>query len=135
MTIRDLIRKSILPPEAIGEFDRLRRDAFTITQKVYADRAASYDVGRPPYGVFAYGVVSLASLVYEKSWRLTSLVSPVRVEALRPADIKRILDTCIDEINYLSWLYAMTVIATGAEGHLNSDDAPDYLVSKREEDK
>jgi len=114
LTISDVIRRSTwLSPEAISEFHRLRQYAMDYAKQVYADRAASYDVGAVPTSEMAWGAVSLASEMYRRSSRLIMLLTPVRGEAeLRQEDVDRVLDTCIDLINYSSWTYALMQIAT-----------------------
>ena len=124
--IKDLIRMANIPSEAAPLFDVLRLQAFDACRKVYDDRVVSYDGDEPCYKVFVYNLVSMSSVVYEKAWRLAQLTSPTREEPLRPADINRILDVCVDTMNYLSWMYAITMLATGYKGNLVSDDAPDY---------
>jgi hypothetical protein len=127
MTIADLVRKGDISKELLPVFDKLRLQSFEIVKAVYADREKSYDGDQPCYKVFAYNVLSMASVMYEKAWRAAQLLSPTRTEPLRDADLNRIVDSCIDGMNYYSWMYALMVLATGYEGHENSDDAPDYI--------
>lgn len=127
MTIRDLIRRADIPRELIPVFEKLRLEAFQMAQSVYDDRVEAYDVDHPPYEEQVYGPISLASECFKRARRLASLLSPTRELPLRPADINRSMDICIDTINYLSWTYALIKLASGFEGHANSDDAPNYL--------
>ncbi len=130
MTIRELIQRADIPRELVPVFEKLRIEAFEIAQRVYADRTIGYNVDHPCYEEQVYGPVSLASEIYKRARRLAALTSPVRNEKLRPSDLNRMLDVCIDTINYLTWFYSLTVIASGYSGHLDSDDSPDYIGSK-----
>lgn len=129
--LRDLIKAADIGREQFEEFHRLRIEAFAVAQKVYADRAIGYNVDHPAFQEQVYGPVSLASEIYKRARRMAALLSPLREEPLRESDLNRILDICVDTINYLSWNYALVILATKAVGHPNSDDAPLYL---REED-
>lgn len=129
MTISDLMRKADLPRELIPVFEKQRQEAFAKAQTVYDDRTVGYNIDHPPYEEQVYGPISLASEVFKRARRLAALLTPLRVEPLRDADVNRILDICIDTINYLTWLYALVVIASKFEGHANSDDSPDYLAA------
>ena len=122
-----------IPRDKQEVFDAHRRNAFTTAQKVYDDRVVSYNVDRPCYEEQVYGPISLVSEIYKRARRLASLTSPVRDEPLRQMDINRILDACIDTMNYLSWLYALVIMLTGHTGNSNSDDSPDYLTTVRDE--
>lgn len=130
LTIRDLIRRADIPRELVPAFEKLRIEAFVMAQKVYDDRVISYDVDHPAYEEQVYGPVSLASEIYKRARRLAALTSPVREDPLRGDDINRILDICIDTINYLTWTYALVVLASGFEGHADADDSPDYVGFK-----
>lgn len=126
MFVRDLIRRADIPREMIPVFEKLRLEAFEMAQSVYDDRVVGYNVDHPCYEEQVYGPLSLASEVFKRSRRLASLLSPLREEELRVADLNRMLDICIDNINYLTWTYALIVIASGQKGHVNSDDSPVY---------
>lgn len=126
MTVGELLRRAMLPRELAPVFEKLRLETWNIVQNVFNDRAASYDRDRPCYESLAFGPITIVDKQYDKIWRLAQLLSPTRAERLRDADINRILDSCIDLMNYSSWLYALVVIASGYENHIDSDDAPDY---------
>lgn len=128
MFVRDIVRKAAIGRESIPEFERLRIQAFKVAQDVYDDRVISYNVDHPCYEEMVYGPVSLASEVFKRARRLAALLSPIREEPFRTVDINRMLDSCVDTINCLTWLYALVIMATGHEGHLNSDDSPKYVL-------
>lgn len=130
LTISELVKKADIPRELVPMFEKLRVEAFNTAQQVYDDRVVAYDVDHPAYEEQVYGPVSLASEVFKRARRLAALMSPMREDPLRDADLNRILDICIDTMNYLSWLYALVVLASGFTGHANSDDAPDYLQGR-----
>lgn len=111
MDIRELITLSKLSgPEDADLFERFRRQAFEEAASTFSDRAISYNVDHSPTEEMPYGIVSLASEVYKRTIRMTSLTSPMRVEEVRPEDIARLEDTCIDVINYASWMFALVKI-------------------------
>ena len=122
-TIQTLVEHSRLSsPADIARFHELRKEALNDAIQVYADRAESYNTDKPPTSEMVYGIVSLASEIYKRSTRLSSLLTPLRGEKeLRQEDIDRILDTCIDTINYASWAYALMKIATD-KGNLVDDN-------------
>jgi hypothetical protein len=125
--IRDIIQRSDIPRELIPVFEKLRVEAFTTAQKVYDDRTVGYNIDHPPYEEMVYGPLSLVSEIFKRARRLAALLSPIRTEPLRGADMNRMIDLCVDLINYLSWTYALLILASGYEGHLNSDDSNDYV--------
>jgi len=125
-SIADIIRNSMIPREMVPVFEKLRREAFDMAEEVYVDRTVGYNVDHPCYEEQIYGPISLASEVYKRSKRLAALLSPLRENNLRSADVNRTLDACIDTINYLTWTYALLKLSTGYLGHKNSDDSPDY---------
>lgn len=127
VTLSELLKKADIPPEKYAEFHRLRVRAFATAQEVFDHRAVGYNVDHMPFQELVFGPVSLASEVYKRARRLAALLSPLRVEPLRRSDINRMADISIDVMNYLSWLYALVVIASESAGNENSDDAPDYL--------
>lgn len=133
MKLSDLIRRANIPRELVPVFEQLRVEAFEVAQRVYNNRAAGYNVDHPPYEEMVYGPLSLVSECYKRSRRLAALMSPMNEGELRPEDINRMVDICIDTINYLSWTYALIVLASGYEGHADSDDAPDYVGLKRKD--
>lgn len=127
LTLAQLILKTRLDtPEKVEQFHLLRRQAFEAVEKVYADRAASYNFDHEPTEEMVYGPVSLASEIFKRARRLTGLLSPLRPVALRLSDLNRILDVTVDLISYLSWFYALIKIA-GVNGHANCDDKPAYV--------
>lgn len=127
MTLQQLLERSDLSKEVRPAFEKHRLEAFSKAQEVFKDRAQSYNVDHLPYEEMVYGPLSIASELYKRLRRLTALLSPLRKEPLREEDINRILDICIDTINYLTWLYAIVVVASKLTGHIDSDDSPDYL--------
>lgn len=127
MKIQDLIQKSIIPRTLFPAFDALRKEAFEKAQVVFTDRVQGYNVDHECYEEQVFGVLSLSSEIYKRARRLVGVVTPFRVDEIRDTDINRILDICVDTMNYLSWMYALTKMASGFEGHANSDDAPNYL--------
>lgn len=133
MYLRDLIRRADIPRELVPVFEKLRAEAFAVAQRVYDDRTIGYNVDHPCYEEQVYGPLSLASEIYKRARRLAALMSPVREDPLRPEDINRMLDICIDTINYLTWTYALIVLGSGYGGHLDSDDAPDYVGLKKKQ--
>lgn len=132
LSVQDLIRKADIGRELVPVFEKLRQEAFIKAQEVYDDRTVGYNVDHPCYEEQVYGPISLASEVYKRARRLAALTSPIREESLRDEDINRMLDISIDTINYLTWFYSLVKIASGFEGHANSDDAPDYLEKTEE---
>lgn len=128
--ISDIIRNSMISRELIPVFEKLRTEAFSVAQGVYMDRTVGYNADHPCYEEQVYGPISLASEVYKRARRLAALLSPIREGPLRPSDVNRSLDICIDTINYLTWTYALLILATGYSGHADSDDAPDYIGVK-----
>ena len=111
--IEDLLQD--LPRDQRETFDAIRLGVFKIVQEVYDDRAAAYNVGQACYESQVYGPLSLVSELHNRVFRLASLTSPVRTEPLSRKDIRRILDNCIDLMNYSSWLYAMMILLTDEE--------------------
>lgn len=129
LSLTELIRRCDIPREKFAEFDRLRIEAFSTSLQVYADRAVGYNVDHPSFQEQVYGPLSLASEVFKRARRMAALLSPLRTEPLRKSDLNRIMDQCIDLMNYLSWLYALMALAVGSKGNDVSDDAPDYVGS------
>lgn len=129
-TIQQLVTLANLPRTLVPVFELLRSEAFHKAVAVYEDRVEAYDVDHQAYEEMVYGPVSLASEVFKRSRRLAALLSPLRTDPLRPADLNRALDICIDTINYLSWTYALIKAATRFEGNADSDDAPNYLIEQ-----
>ena len=108
--IEDLVQG--IPRDQRETFDAIRLEVFKIAQEVYDDRAASYNIGRACYESQVYGPISLISELYNRVHRLASLASPAREEPLSRKDVRRILDNCVDLMNYSSWLYAMMIMLT-----------------------
>jgi len=111
--IEDLVRG--IPRDQRELFDGIRVGVFELAQQVYDERAAAYNIGRACYESQVYGPLSLVSELYNRVHRLASLTSPAREEPLRQIDIKRLLDNCVDIMNYSSWLYAMIIMLTDEE--------------------
>ncbi len=113
-TISHLIRKSkVRTAEEVKRFHAERLAALKLATDIYTDRAASYNVDADPSEEMVYGVVSLASEIFKRGKRMANLLTPTREESLREADVKRILDTCTDLINYSSWMYGLMQVALG----------------------
>ena len=126
LTIRDLVRRAQIPRELEPVFHSLRKESFDIVLRTFEERAASYNQAAPCYEMFAHGPLSIVTIIYDKAWRLAQLTSPGRKDPLTDVDINRILDSCIDSMNFLSWLYALVVLASGYGDHEDSTDLPDY---------
>ena len=127
LTLGELIEATDIPREMYPEFHRLRVEAFAVAQQVFDDRAKSYNVDHQPWQEQVFGPVSLASEIFKRARRMAALLSPIRKDPIRRKDLNHIIDACIDITNYLSWVYALLIIATGLRGHANNDDAPGYL--------
>lgn len=127
MTLEQFIRRADIPRTQYSEFHRLRKQAFVVAAKVFDDRAQSYNVDHQPFQEHVYGPVGIAGEIFKRARRMAALLSPLRKEALRRSDVNRIVDVSVDLINYLSWMYALAVLASRSLGHEDSDDAPDYL--------
>lgn len=127
MTIAELVEKCDFDRDMVPEWNNLRLHAWEVVQQVYNDRVQSYDVDHPPYEEMIFGPVSFATELFKRVRRMASLLSPIRLEPLRKSDLNRIIDLCVDCMNYFSWLYAMMVLATNLDGNVNSDDAPRYI--------
>lgn len=121
MDALDLIRNSVLESGDSASFDKYRRSAIDEAARIWDDRAQSYNLESSPTDEMPYGVVSGVSEVYKRMKRLKSLVSPLRKAPYRQADLDRMLDTCIDMINYGSWLYALFLIAFEADSRLTQE--------------
>ncbi len=127
VSVLEIIERTNLPASVYPAFNKLRLEAFQVAQEVFDNRAASLDVDHPCYEELVYGVLSLSSEVYKRARRFAALMTPLRKEPLTGEDLNRAIDICIDTINYLSWGYAMLVMASKYEGNANADDSPDYL--------
>lgn len=131
MKLKELLEKSRLVDAAtVKEFHRWREHAFEAAIAVYKDRAAAYNYDYESVEEMIYGPVSLASEIHKRATRMSGILSPTRPVDLSPTDLNRLLDLCVDNLNYTSWLYALLRIATGQEGNKLSDDSPDYLAPK-----
>ena len=116
LTIQDLITRSGIREVSQSEaFSILYREAIVTANQTWLDRAQSYNVGAPATDEMCYGVVSLASEIFKRAKRMSSLLTPLRREPLRPVDVERGIDSCIDLINYAAWQYALLRIATSEQ--------------------
>ena len=127
LTIGELVSKADISRELNPAFEQLRQEAFDMAQKVFAERTLGYNVDHPCYEEMVYGPISLASEVFKRARRLAALLTPIRQDKIRPADLNRVLDICIDLINYLTWMYALVKLASSYVGHADSDDSPNYI--------
>ena len=127
MTLADLIRAADIPREKYPEFHKLRVEAMATAMQVYEDRAVGYNVDHQSFQEQVFGPVSLVSEIFKRARRMAAILSPMRHEPIRLVDLNHIVDNCVDLINYLSWMYALVIIATGTNGHDSSDDAPNYF--------
>jgi len=110
--IQELVRRTRLKlPEDIAAFHTLRKEAFKVALSTYDDRSVSYNVDHEPMDEMPFGAVSLASEIYKRAIRMTGILTPLRETSLRPADIERLLDSCIDMMVYASWQYALVSVA------------------------
>lgn len=110
--IQELLRRSKLnTAEDIERWEELRLTAFEKAQNVYDDRAGSYNIDHAPTDEMVYGPISLASEMYKRMKRMTGILTPLREDNLSDEDLQRLLDTCIDLMNYASWQYAMVKLA------------------------
>lgn len=122
--IQELVRRTRLTtPEDISAFHILRKAAFAIADATYEDRSVSYNVDHEPMDEMPFGAVSLASEIYKRAIRMTGILTPLRETSLRPADIERLLDSCIDMMVYASWQYALVTIAIKNIEEECNDDA------------
>lgn len=126
--IEDLVQG--IPRDQRETFDAIRLEVFKIAQEVYDDRATAYNIGRACYESQVYGPLSLISELYNRVHRLASLASPAREEPLSRKDVRRILDNCVDLMNYSSWLYAMIIMLTDEEFIGQSEDGNDVNLTE-----
>jgi len=125
--LNDLVRQADIPREMYPDFHKLRVEAFTMAMQVFEDRAISYNVDHQAFQEQVFGPISLVSEIFKRARRMAALISPLREEPIRERDLNHIVDACIDMMNYLSWLYALVILATGATGNDVNDDAPVYI--------
>jgi hypothetical protein len=111
MKISDLIDYAELVTDRdIDMFHALRVAAFGECERIYKDRETSYNVDVQPTEEMVYGPVSLASEMFKRVRRMTSILSPRKPE-LEPKDLDRLEDTCVDLMNYASWQWALIKMA------------------------
>lgn len=146
-TIADIVRFSKLKtPDEVREFHNLRKRAFYVAQEIYADRETSYNVDHEPTEEMPFGIVSLASEMFKRVIRMCGIVTPLRQEDLSEKDLERLIDSCIDLMNYASWQYALAVkvardarLASGGKekqltySHCIHNDEPDKCPVCRQE--
>lgn len=101
----------ISSPEDVAKFHKYRQQAYEVAQRIYEDRANSYNVNHEPYDEMVYGALSLASEIFKRSIRMTGLITPLRTAPLRQEDIARLADSALDLINYSTWMYALIQVA------------------------
>ncbi len=126
--IEDLVQG--IPRDQRDTFDVIRLKVFEIAKEVYDDRATAYNIGRACYESQVYGPLSLISELYNRVHRLASLASPAREEPLSQKDIRRILDNCVDLMNYSSWLYAMIIMLTDEDFIGQSENGDDINLKE-----
>lgn len=128
MKLEELLKRSQLTtPDMVEHFHVLRQRAFATAVEVYEDRADAYNTTYHPMEEQLYGPVSLVSEIFKRAKRMGGILSPTRPIGLSSTDLNRLVDNCVDTLNYTSWLYALVCLATSQEGNPLSDDAPDYL--------
>lgn len=110
VSLSDLIEAARLKtPEQVERFHELRRKSFQFAKDVYASRESSYNADHESVQEMVFGPVSLASELYKRMARMAGLLTPLRTEPLKELDLVRLVDLCIDSINYASWQYALLV--------------------------
>ena len=132
ISLHQLVQASRLEtPEQVRRFHELRESSFRLAQRIYSDREASYNTDHESVEEMVFGPVSLASELYKRMARMAGLLTPLRTDPLRPVDLARLIDLCIDTINYTSWQYGLLMLAgskldTGEETDERADshDSP-----------
>jgi hypothetical protein len=84
-----------------------------------------------------FGPLSLAGELFKRTRRMCGLLSQIRSQPLRLADLNRLLDSSIDLMNYSSWFYALIKQAID-EAELENGagkDTPNYVGGKHRESK
>lgn len=135
ITLTQLVGLSKLrSPEDIKKFHEYREEAFQFAKQVYADRVISYNADHEPLEEMVFGALSLASELYKRAKRMCGILSPERQLPYRKMDINRLMDICVDNINYNSWLFGALKLVLGAETNPNGDDSPNYRTAEEEEE-
>ena len=129
---RNLFRRPHLAPQETKRFHSLRLSALELAKKIFDDRATGYNVDHEAVEEMVFGCASLAGELYKRATRMVGLLTPLRTSELRQEDLNRLVDLCIDIINYASWQYALLQIWTNAEGNENADDSPTYTEENDE---
>ncbi len=112
VSLSNLVRAARLEtPEQVTKFHELRESSFRLAKDIYASREASYNVDHESVEEMVFGPVSLASELYKRMARMAGLLTPLRTEPLREIDLSRLIDLCLDSINYASWQYALLMAA------------------------
>lgn len=134
ITLSQLVRLSKLrTPGDVEKFHEFRQEAFKFAQQVYDDRVISYNADHEPLEEMAFGAVSLASELYKRATRMCGILSPERTLPFRKMDINRLMDICIDNINYNSWLFSGLKLVLGAENNPSNDDSLNYMEKEKAE--
>lgn len=127
ITLNQLVGLSKLrSPEDVKKFHEYREEAFQFARQVYADRVISYNADHEPLEEMVFGALSLASELYKRAKRMCGILSPERQLPYRKMDINRLMDICVDNLNYNSWLFAALKLVLGAENSPSGDDSPEY---------
>jgi hypothetical protein len=111
MRLSELIKLAQLETQKDVEmFHALRTVAFGEAERIYKEREPSYNADHEPTEEMVYGPMSLASEIFKRIRRMTSILSPSK-DDLSDTDLDRLADTCVDTINYSSWMWALLKIA------------------------
>lgn len=126
-TILEFIRASQLVPEDSQDFNQYMLVAIRTAEAIWADRAVSYNVDQQSYEEMAFGALSVASELFKRVSRMRNLLTPARTEPLREEELARLIDTCVDTINYAAWQYALIRVAVD---RLKSSVRPDTVLTR-----
>ena len=91
--------------EASKKFLVLFQEAVKQADRIYAERAESYNKYTMPPDEWVLGVFGVAGDIYKRATRLTNVLYPWR--PVTAADIERALDNCLDLINQSRILWSM----------------------------
>lgn len=129
MKLSELIRMAQLEtPRDVEMFHALRATAFTEAERIYKEREPSYNADHEPTEEMVYGPMSLASELFKRIRRMTSILSPTK-ESIDDEDMKRLEDTCLDTLNYASWTWALIKIAkTKAKQKIQQQNVVDMPI-------
>ena len=112
LTLRELLGLCRdLTPELRTEFETRRQQAFKLCSRIYNDRVDSYNADHLSVEEMAFGPISLASELHKRSIRMCGLLSPLKTSDLSDRDLSRLLDLCLDLINYASWQFGILTTA------------------------